>query len=239
MIKRWAQFITESVKERKIHKLTKEDFQNFLYGMTDYNWQCNVDFCFYDELDYNPVVVKNSWGSDTGELDMSHIRGLSESVDDKTNVYDWDYYPGYFITIKNSKADDHDCTPDFLELISHLEGEGMEVLVFDSNGRIDPEMLEFNQFISWDTSESEYSIDSDIGIRVIQKEMTELTCRDVSKFYGFTSDKLGESTVYINVSISDMCRYVLDQNSTKRYEETLVEGHLDDSYYWDSDGNIV
>jgi hypothetical protein len=229
MIKKYLQFISESIKEDieegTLWKLSEDDITDYMLEITDAGYSVSVEFGFSEK-------VKQG-----GYKEGKWVESEKEVFTDKVKAGD-EVIPAYWISIvKGNKIKNDDVTSTFQFACSIIAEEAnAEISVNDSDGNLgDPDGIEIKGGLfytdNWNSSESELLEVDNIAIFAKSKETVIFTEKDLVEYYNWKDAIVKEDKVYVEFDIEDMSDIMLSRNSS--YKDILLKGQEDmyDNYY--------
>ena len=222
MIKKWHQFIKESVEWQP----TKEILDMFI-GLTDEDYIVSVDKGVFYDGDGKKIWV------DPKGTDGIITLGVP-------------YNLGYKIDILKSGYKGGDVTIEFQSALSALKSEGYMVEgIYDDDDRISPDYLVFKNgaIVTWIpeikgkplTDKEEDWSDGDVFVSsykcelyVYQPEKIDISSKDLAEIYQWKFYTTKGEQIYFDIDIDDLANIILDGNSP--YLNTLVNGFEADIY---------
>lgn len=224
MIKKYLQFISESIKEKieekSLWKLSEDDITDYMLEITDAGYDVSVEFGFSEK------VKQYSYKAE------------KDVFTDKVKAGD-EVIPAYWISIiKGDRIKNDDVTSTFQFACSIIAEEAnAEISVNDSDGNLgDPDgiVIKGGLFYTDDLNSSEpelLEVDN-IAIFAKCKETVTFTEKDLVEYYDWSDAIVKEDgKVYVELDIEDMSDIMLSRNSN--YKDILVKGQEDmyDNYY--------
>jgi len=229
-LKRYTQFISESIKEqveeKTLWKLTEDDITDYMLEITDAGYYVSVEFGFVEK------VKQYSY------KDGQRVESEKEIFTDKVKAGD-EVRPAYWIKIdKSDRIKKDDVTSTFQFACSIIAEEAnAEIKINDSDGNlgdIDGIVIKDGLFFTdnWNSSEPELlEADDYIAIFAKSKDTVEFTEEDLVKYYNWSDAIIKEGKVYVEVNLEDMSDIMLSRSSS--YKDILVNGeeNMYDNYY--------
>lgn len=229
MIKKYLQFISESIKEDieegTLWKLSEDDITDYMLEITDAGYSVSVEFGFSEK-------VKQG-----GYKEGKWVESEKEVFTDKVKAGD-EVIPAYWISIvKGNKIKNDDVTSTFQFACSIIAEEAnAEISVNDSDGNLgDPDGIEIKGGLfytdNWNSSEPELLEVDNIAIFAKSKETVTFTQENLVEYYNWTDAIIKDGNIYVEVNLEDMSDIMLSRNSS--YKDILVKGEEDmyDNYY--------
>ena len=229
MIKKYLQFISESIKEdieeETLWKLSEDDITDYMLEITDAGYSVSVEFGFSEK-------VKQG-----GYKEGKWVESEKEVFTDKVKAGD-EVTPAYWISIiKGDRIKNDDVTSTFQFACSIIAEEAnAEISVNDSDGNLgDPDGIEIKGGLfytdNWNSSESELLEVDNIAIFAKSKETVTFTQENLVEYYNWKDAIVKEDKVYVEFDIEDMSDIMLSRNSS--YKDILLKGQEDmyDNYY--------
>lgn len=221
-IKRYIQFIKESVKEdikKSLWKLTEQDIEEYMLEITDAGYYVEVQFGFL-EKSKKGAYKNGEWVETEKDVFTEKVKSGDEVI------------PAYWIAIHKAygrKIKETDVTSTFQFACSIIAEEAnAEISVLDSGGELDKESVEIKGglFIDGDLEAEDY-----IAIFAKSKEVVSFTDEDVAKYYNWSDFIIKDGKAYVEVDMEDMVDIMLDRNAS--YKDILVKGqeNMWDNYY--------
>ena len=229
MIKKYLQFISESIKEKieekSLWKLSEDDITDYMLEITDAGYSVSVEFGFSEK------VKQYSY------KDGKRVETEEDIFTDKVKAGD-KVTPAYWISIiKGDRIKNDDVTSTFQFACSIIAEEAnAEISVNDSDGNLgDPDGIEIKGGLfytdNWNSSEPELLEVDNIAIFAKCKETVIFTEKDLVEYYNWKDAIVKEDKVYVEFDIEDMSDIMLSRNSN--YKDILLKGQEDmyDDYY--------
>jgi hypothetical protein len=230
MIKKYLQFISESIKEDieegTLWKLSEDDITDYMLEITDAGYSVSVEFGFSEK-------VKQG-----GYKEGKWVESEKEVFTDKVKAGD-EVIPAYWISIiKGDRIKNDDVTSTFQFACSIIAEEAnAEISVNDSDGNLgDPDGIEIKGGLfytdNWNSSEPELLEVDNIAIFAKSKETVTFTQENLVEYYNWTDAIVKEDgKVYVELDIEDMSDIMLSRNAS--YKDILVKGeeNMYDNYY--------
>jgi hypothetical protein len=229
MIKKYLQFISESIKEDieegTLWKLSEDDITDYMLEITDAGYSISVEFGFSEK-------VKQG-----GYKEGKWVESEKEVFTDKVKAGD-EVTPAYWISIiKGDRIKNDDVTSTFQFACSIIAEEAnAEISVNDSDGNLgDIDGIEIKGGLfytdNWNSSEPELLEVDNIAIFAKSKETVTFTQENLVEYYNWTDAIVKEDKVYVEFDIEDMSDIMLSRNSS--YKDILVKGeeNMYDNYY--------
>jgi hypothetical protein len=229
MIKKYLQFISESIKEDieegTLWKLSEDDITDYMLEITDAGYSISVEFGFSEK-------VKQG-----GYKEGKWVESEKEVFTDKVKAGD-EVTPAYWISIiKGDRIKNDDVTSTFQFACSIIAEEAnAEISVNDSDGNLgDIDGIEIKGGLfytdNWNSSEPELLEVDNIAIFAKSKETVTFTQENLVEYYNWTDAIVKEDKVYVEFDIEDMSDIMLSRNSS--YKDILLKGQEDmyDNYY--------
>ena len=229
MIKKYLQFISESIKEDieegTLWKLSEDDITDYMLEITDAGYSVSVEFGFSEK-------VKQG-----GYKEGKWVESEKEVFTDKVKAGD-EVTPAYWISIiKGDRIKNDDVTSTFQFACSIIAEEAnAEISVNDSDGNLgDIDGIEIKGGLfytdNWNSSEPELLEVDNIAIFAKSKETVTFTQENLVEYYNWKDAIVKEDKVYVEFDIEDMSDIMLSRNSS--YKDILLKGQEDmyDNYY--------
>ena len=229
MIKKYLQFISESIKEDieegTLWKLSEDDITDYMLEITDAGYSVSVEFGFSEK-------VKQG-----GYKEGKWVESEKEVFTDKVKAGD-EVTPAYWISIiKGDRIKNDDVTSTFQFACSIIAEEAnAEISVNDSDGNLgDPDGIEIKGGLfytdNWNSSESELLEVDNIAIFAKSKETVTFTQENLVEYYNWTDAIVKDGNIYVEVNLEDMSDIMLSRNAS--YKDILVKGEEDmyDNYH--------
>lgn len=227
MIKKYLQFISESIKEqieeKTLWKLTEDDITDYMLEITDAGYVVSVYFGFCEK------ITEHRYNKPSVEKDV---------YTDKVKAGD-KVRPAYWIQIiKGQRLKNDDVTSTFQFACSIIEEEAnAEISIHDADGNIgDIDGIEIKGGLfftdNWNSGEPESLEANDyIAIFAKSKDTVEFTEEDLVKYYNWSDTIVKNGNIYVEVNLEDMSDIMLSRKSD--YKDILVKGEEDmyDNYY--------
>ena len=224
MIKKYLQFISESIKEKieekTLWKLSEDDINDYMLEITDAGYDVSVEFGFSEKF-------KQYSYKDEKDVFTDKVKAGDEVI------------PAYWISIvKGNRIKNDDVTSTFQFACSIIAEEAnAEISVNDSDGNLgDPDgiVIKGGLFYTddWNSSEPELLEVDNIAIFAKCKETVTFTEKDLVEYYGWSDAIVKEDgKVYVELNLEDMSDIMLSRNSN--YKDILLKGQEDmyDNYY--------
>lgn len=229
MIKKYLQFISESIKEDieegTLWKLSEDDITDYMLEITDAGYSVSVEFGFSEK-------VKQG-----GYKEGKWVESEKEVFTDKVKAGD-EVTPAYWISIiKGDRIKNDDVTSTFQFACSIIAEEAnVDISIHDSDGDLgDPDGIEIKGGLfytdNWNSSEPELLEVDNIAIFAKSKETVTFTQENLVEYYNWKDAIVKEDKVYVEFDIEDMSDIMLSRNSS--YKDILLKGQEDmyDNYY--------
>ncbi len=227
MIKKYLQFIKESIKEQieegTLWKLTEDDITDYMLEITDAGYYVSVEFGFCEK------VKQHHYNRPSVEKDI---------FTDKVKAGD-EVRPAYWIKIdKSDRLRNDDVTSTFQFACSIIAEEAnAEISINDEDGNLgdsDGIVIKGGLFYTdnWNSGEPELlETDSYIAIFAKSKETVTFTQENLVKYYNWSDAIIKNDNVYVEVNLEDMSDIMLSRSSN--YKDILVKGEEDmyDNYH--------
>jgi hypothetical protein len=231
MIKKYLQFISESIKEqieeKTLWKLSEDDINDYMLEITDAGYFVSVQFGFSEKVKRG-AYKNGEWVETEKDVFTDKVKAGDKVI------------PSYWISIheghKIIKNDDVTSTFQFACSIIAEEANA-EISIHDADGNIgDIDGIEIKGGLfftdNWNSSEPELLEANDyIAIFAQSKETIEFTEEDLVKYYNWSDAIIKEGKVYVEVNLEDMSDIMLSRKSS--YKDILVKGeeNMYDNYY--------
>jgi len=229
MIKKYLQFISESIKEqieeKALWKLSEDDITDYMLEITDAGYIVTVEFGFSEK-------VKQG-----GYKEGKWVESEKEVFTDKVKAGD-EVKPAYWISIiKGDRIKNDDVTSTFQFACSIIAEEAnAEISVNDSEGNLgDPDGIEIKGGLfytdNWNSSDPELLEVDNIAIFAKSKETVTFTQENLVEYYNWTDAIVKDGNIYVEVNLEDMSDIMLSRNAS--YKDILVKGEEDmyDNYH--------
>ena len=229
MIKKYLQFISESIKEDieegTLWKLSEDDITDYMLEITDAGYSVSVEFGFSEK-------VKQG-----GYKEGKWVESEKEVFTDKVKAGD-EVIPAYWISIiKGDRIKNDDVTSTFQFACSIIAEEAnAEISVNDSDGNLgDPDGIEIKGGLfytdNWNSSKSELLEVDNIVIFAKSKETVTFTQENLVEYYDWSDAIVKDGNIYVELDIEDMSDIMLSRNAS--YKDILVKGeeNMYDNYY--------
>ena len=220
-LKRYIQFIKESIKEKiedkSLWKLDEDDIHEYLIDLTDAGYLITVGFGFCEK-------VKIAWKPD------SFKDVYTEKVKSGDSVR-----PSYWIQIETGRSVNNDDVTPALQFAHSIISEqaNADVVICDADGNLDLDkiLLKGGLFINTEP-EDDYSgeeAEKFIAFFVKQKDTVEISEVDLMEYYGWEVDEVKNGHLYLHIDLENMCDIMLDRKD--KWKDILVGGMQDG--FWD------
>jgi hypothetical protein len=229
MIKKYLQFISESIKEKieekSLWKLSEDDINDYMLEITDAGYSVSVEFGFSEKVKQG-AYKEGKWVESEKEVFTDKVKAGDEVI------------PAYWISIiKGDRIKNDDVTSTFQFACSIIAEEAnAEISVNDSDGNLgDIDGIEIKGGLfytdNWNSSESELLEVDNIAIFAKSKETVTFTQENLVEYYNWKDAIVKEDKVYVEFDIEDMSDIMLSRNSS--YKDILLKGQEDmyDNYY--------
>jgi len=229
MIKKYLQFISESIKEdieeRTLWELTEDDITDYMLEITDAGYYVSVEFGFSEKA------------KQYSYKDGKRVETEKDIFTDKVKAGD-EVTPAYWIQIdKSDRVKNDDVTSTFQFACSIIAEEAnAEISVNDSEGNLgDPDGIEIKGGLfytdNWNSSEPELLEADNIAIFAKSKETVTFTQENLVEYYNWTDAIVKDGNIYVEVNLEDMSDIMLSRNAS--YKDILVKGEEDmyDNYH--------
>lgn len=229
MIKKYLQFISESIKEDieegTLWKLSEDDITDYMLEITDAGYYVSVEFGFSEKA------------KQYSYKDGKRVETEKDIFTDKVKAGD-EVKPAYWISIiKGDRIKNDDVTSTFQFACSIIAEEAnAEISVNDSEGNLgDPDGIEIKGGLfytdNWNSSEPELLEADNIAIFAKSKETVTFTQENLVEYYNWTDAIVKDGNIYVEVNLEDMSDIMLSRNAS--YKDILVKGEEDmyDNYH--------
>ena len=230
MIKKYLQFISESIKEqieeKTLWKLSEDDINDYMLEITDAGYSVSVEFGFSEK-------VKQG-----GYKEGKWVESEKEVFTDKVKAGD-EVIPAYWISIiKGDRIKNDDVTSTFQFACSIIAEEAnAEISINDEDGNLgdsDGIVIKGGLFYTdnWNSGKPELlETNSYIAIFAKSKETVTFTQENLVEYYNWTDAIVKDGNIYVEVNLEDMSDIMLSRNAS--YKDILVKGEEDmyDNYY--------
>jgi hypothetical protein len=229
MIKKYLQFISESIKEdieeRTLWELTEDDITDYMLEITDAGYYVSVEFGFSEKA------------KQYSYKDGKRVETEKDIFTDKVKAGD-EVTPAYWIQIdKSDRVKNDDVTSTFQFACSIIAEEAnAEISVNDSEGNLgDPDGIEIKGGLfytdNWNSSDPELLEVDNIAIFAKSKETVTFTQENLVEYYNWTDAIVKDGNIYVEVNLEDMSDIMLSRNAS--YKDILVKGEEDmyDNYH--------
>jgi hypothetical protein len=229
MIKKYLQFISESIKEDieegTLWKLSEDDITDYMLEITDAGYSVSVEFGFSEK------------SKQYSYKDGKRVETEKDIFTDKVKAGD-KVTPAYWISIiKGDRIKNDDVTSTFQFACSIISEEAnAEISVNDSDGNLgDPDGIEIKGGLfytdNWNSSEPELLEADNIAIFAKSKETVTFTQENLVEYYNWTDAIVKDGNIYVEVNLEDMSDIMLSRKSN--YVDILLKGEEDmyDNYY--------
>ena len=229
MIKKYLQFISESIKEDieegTLWKLTEDDITDYMLEITDAGYIVTVEFGFSEKVKQGGYK-EGKWAESEKEVFTDKVKAGDEAK------------PAYWISIiKGDRIKNDDVTSTFQFACSIISEEAnAEISVNDSDGNLgDPDGIEIKGGLfytdNWNSSEPELLEADNIAIFAKSKETVTFTQENLVEYYNWTDAIVKDGNIYVEVNLEDMSDIMLSRKSN--YVDILLKGEEDmyDNYY--------
>ena len=220
-LKRYLEFIKESLETSSIWKIDENKIREFLIELEDADYIILVTFGFVGEKKeyfYNrPTEYSEIF---TEKILSNELTNLAISIEIQSS----------------SKTSNADVTDDFLAALSAIEMEcDADIELYDNGGKLSQDDLLIKGGIFTGTEpEDEYSgteIEGPLFVFVKFNNGVKFNSKQLADFYGWKCDEETEGSIYVHVDLEDMANYILSSKS--QWEKTLVAGEEDLWDYYD------
>lgn len=231
MIKKYLQFISESIKEqieeKTLWKLTEDDITDYMLEITDAGYYVYITLGFCDKVEQ--VYYE----------DGQRKERQKDVFEEKVKAGD-EVQPAYWIQIeKSEKVKNDDVTSTFQFACSIISEEAnAEISVHDKDGGLgDVDGIEIKGGLfytdNWNSGEPEV-LEAEGYIAIFAKSNEKFTVseKDLVEYYEWSDSIISEDgKVYIEINLEDLSDIMLSRNSS--YKDILVNGQEDmyDNYY--------
>jgi hypothetical protein len=219
-LKKYLEFIKESLKTSSIWKIDENKIREFLIELEDAEYIILVTFGFVGEEEQ---IYKSKYS----QIEPEDIFTEKILANELTN-------PAIQIEIQtSSKTSNTDVTDDFLAALSALEMEcDADIELHDDGGKLSLDDLLIKGGIFTGTEpDDEYlgdEIDGSLKVFVKFSNQIKFNPKQLADFYGWKCDEETEDNIYVHVDLEDMADNILTYKC--RWEKTLVAGEED---LWD------
>ena len=222
-LKRYIQFIKESIKEKieekSLWKLDEDDIREYLIDLTDAGYLITVGFGFCE------TWTERRYNKPTTEKDV-----YTEKVKSGDSVR-----PAYWIQIETSRSVNNDDVTSALQFAHSIISEqaNADVAICDADGNLELDGIQVKGGLFINTeSEDDYSgteAELYIAFFVKQKDTVEISKVDLMEYYGWEVDEVKNGNLYLHIDLEDMCDIMLDRKDS--WKDILVGGMQDG--FWD------
>ena len=222
-LKRYIQFIKESIKEKieekSLWKLDEDDIHEYLIDLTDAGYLITVGFGFCEKFKIH------NYNKPTTEKDV-----YTEKVKSGDSVR-----PAYWIQIETSRSVNNDDVTSALQFAHSIISEqaNADVAICDADGNLELDGIQVKGGLFINTeSEDDYSgteAELYIAFFVKQKDTVEISESDLMEYYGWEVDEVKNGNLYLHIDLEDMCDIMLDRKDS--WKDILVGGMQDG--FWD------
>jgi len=220
-LKKYLEFLKESIETSSIWKIDENKIREFLIELEDAEYIILVTFGFVGEKKeyfYNkPTEYSEVF---TEKILSNELTNLAISIEIQLS----------------SKTSNADVTDDFLAAVSAIEMEcDADIELYDNGGKLSSDDLLIKGGIFTGTEpEDEYSgteIEGSLFVFVKFNNGVKFNSKQLADFYGWKCDEETEGSIYVHVDLEDMANYILSSKS--QWEKTLVAGEEDLWDYYD------
>ena len=222
-LKRYIQFIKESIKEKieekSLWKLDEDDIHEYLIDLTDAGYLITVGFGFCEK------VKIHNYNKPTTEKDV-----YTEKIKSGDSVR-----PSYWIQIETGRSVNNDDVTPALQFAYSIISEqaNADVVICDADGNLELDGIQVKGGLFINTeSEDDYSgteAELYIAFFVKQKDTVEISKVDLMEYYGWEVDEVKNGNLYLHIDLEDMCDIMLDRKDS--WKDILVGGMQDG--FWD------
>jgi hypothetical protein len=223
-LKRYIQFIKESIKEKieekSLWKLDEDDIREYLIDLTDAGYLITVGFGFCE------TWTEHRYNKPKTEKDV-----YTEKVKSGDSVR-----PAYWIQIETSRSVNNDDVTSALQfahsIISEQANSDVAICDADGNLELDGIQVKGGLFINTESVDDYSGTEAELYIAffVKQKDTVEISEIDLMEFYGWEVDEVKNAHLYLHIDLEDMCDIMLDRKD--RWKDTLIGGMKDG--FWDN-----
>ena len=223
-LKRYIQFIKESIKEKieekSLWKLDEDDIHEYLIDLTDAGYLITVGFGFCEK------VKIHNYNKPTTEKDV-----YTEKIKSGDSVR-----PSYWIQIETGRSVNNDDVTPALQFAHSIISEqaNADVTICDADGNLELDGIQVKGGLFINTeSEDDYSGEEAelyIALFVKQKDTVEISEVDLMEYYGWEVDEVKNENLYLHIDLEDMCDIILDRKD--HWKDTLIGGMQDG--FWDN-----
>jgi len=223
-LKRYIQFIKESIKEKieekSLWKLNEDDIHEYLIDLTDAGYLITVGFGFCER------VKIHNYNKPTTEKDV-----YTEKVKSGDSVR-----PSYWIQIETSRSINNDDVTPALQFAYSIISEqaNADIVIQDNNSDLDIDriLLKGGLFINTEEGDDHSGEEAEgyISFFVKQKDTLEISEVDLMEYYGWEVDEVKNGHLYLHIDLENMCDIMLDRKD--RWKDILVGGMQDG--FWDN-----
>ena len=223
-LKRYIQFIKESIKEKieekSLWKLDEDDIHEYLIDLTDAGYLITVGFGFCEK------VKIHNYNKPTTEKDV-----YTEKIKSGDSVR-----PSYWIQIETGRSVNNDDVTPALQFAYSIISEqaNADIVINDADGNLELDGIQVKGGLFINTeSEDDYSgteAELYIAFFVKQKDTVEISEVDLMEYYGWEVDEVKNGYLYLHIDLEDMCDIMLDRKD--HWKDTLVGGTQDG--FWDN-----
>lgn len=213
-LKKYLQFIKESIKtDKKMWKLSEADILDFFNEILDQGYSVDIKFGF---------------------------SGFPLSIEFTQKVeYGVSFHPSYWIEISERRGISNVDVTDVLAFACDIinDQSNSETLVYDEGGNLNINDITIKgglwigQLNPNDLTE-DIQIDGSISLFVRQKEVVELTQKELAEYYNWKVDEISSDFIYIHVDLENMANILL--KSKADHKDTLISKGEDLWEYYNS-----
>ncbi len=197
-LKKWHQFITESISNRNFWKQSKEDILEYFLEFLDNGYEIEISLGFYDE--------KNDCYTE--------------------KIYSGDVYPTYLIEINAKNVSKEDLTDTLKFAIDIIEDQANATCrLEDYEGLIDREEIIIKGGFLLDAEDGGQLtlINDTIYIMAIENDPVHISEKELAEYYEWGNVIVdSKSNIYTEIDIEDMSDILLSRNSD--YKDVLTKG---------------
>jgi len=211
-LKKYIDFIKESLEEKKIWNMSQEDITEIFLETLDQRYTLDIQFGFVEKR---------------GEKEIFNDKVLSSEP----------VRPAIWIAIiPTQNVTNEDVTDNLNLALSLIEDKyNSEISLYDEEGQLNREHVKIKGGL-WISQPEGYEDDpvrGYVALFVKQKQEIELTDKDIFEHYDLEKDENTEfrgENIYLHISMEDMTDMLLGKDDP--YKDTLVKRPIDE--FWDN-----
>lgn len=229
MIKKWLQFIRESVQEEDddFWSLSEDDIMEYLIDLEHENYIIEIEFGFYETiLIHNgqrvPIQQTSKY---INRNDVKRKDIFSDLIFQGSNIR-----PSYFVKFYwNRDTGNQDVTDSFEFAYNSLKDKAnADISIHDERGTFNIEDIELRGGAFTKESES-IELEQYVCFFIKEKEGKTITSKTVADHYDWKYDEEINDVVYLHIDVEDMADELISKRCS--YKKILTDGIDYDNYF--------